>query len=117
MISMNRIAKLQKILSENSKKRIVVVGTTCTGKSRFVKNIKNAHDMDELVFPLLTKKEKEYVCQTPWTKTIGRTITQLVKTKVKIHPGRPVFGTVVNNSDLIIYLKISDKLLKERTKK
>jgi len=73
--------------------------------------------MDELVFPLLTKKEKKYVCQTPWTQNIGKTMTQLVKTKVKVQSGRPVFGTVVINSDLIIYLKISDKLLKERTKK
>ena len=71
--------------------------------------------MDELVFPKLTKEERDYVCQHPWTPEIGEKMVGLVKEKVKIEPGKPVFGTVVLDSDLIVYLRISDELLKERT--
>jgi adenylate kinase len=109
------IAKLAKILEENKDKRIVVVGTTCTGKSTFTDNIEEAYDMDDLVFPKLSKKESDYVCQTPWTEEIGRTMTKLAKDRVKVEPGKPVFGTVVLDSDLIIELNISNNLLRERT--
>lgn len=109
------VTRLQKILDANREKRVVVVGTTCTGKSTLRRNIPNAQDMDELVFPLLTKEEREYVCQTPWTPEIGQTMTRLVREKVRVEPGKPVFGTVVLDSDLIVYLRISDELLRERT--
>lgn len=107
--------KLQALLDANKDKRVVVVGTTCTGKSTFLNHIKGAHDMDELVFPQLTQEEADYVNQTPWTEEIGRTMTRLVKERVKIKPGEPVFGTIVIDSDLIIDLKISDDLLRQRT--
>ena len=106
---------LIQVLDENRDKRVVVVGTTCTGKSTFLNNIKNAHDMDELVFPQLSEEEHNYVCQHPWTPEIGKTMAKLVKEKVRIEAGKPVFGTVVIDSDLIVYLHISDELLKKRT--
>ncbi len=109
------INELSRILADNKNKRIVVVGTTCTGKSTFLNNIENAHDMDELVFPKLTKEEHDYVCQHPWTPEIGETMDRLVKENIKIESGKPVFGTVVLDSDLIVYLHISDELLKKRT--
>jgi len=71
--------------------------------------------MDEEVFPQLTPKEIRFVNQIPWTAEIGQTMNRLVKEKVKIKPGKPVFGTVVLDSDLIIYLKINDDLLRQRT--
>lgn len=107
--------ELQNILDQNREKRVVVVGTTCTGKTTFLNHIKGAHDMDELVFPQLTQEESDYVNQTPWTPEIGETMVRLVKEKVKIKPGEPVFGTVVIDSDLVVFLKISDDLLKKRT--
>ena len=64
----------------------------------------------------MTEEEKEYVCQTPWTPEIGETMDRLVKERIKINPGQPVFGIVIIDCDLIIYLDISDELLQERTK-
>ena len=72
--------------------------------------------MDKIVFPLLTDEEKKYVCQEPWTPEIGKTMDKLTRERVKIKPGQPVFGTVIIDCDLIIYLDISDELLLERTK-
>ncbi len=111
----SRIRELASLLYVHKDKRVVVVGTTCTGKSTFLENIPTACDMDKLVFPLLTEEEAEYVCQTPWTSEIGKTMDRLVKEKVIVEPGKPVFGTIVLDSDLIIYLRISDELLRQRT--
>ncbi len=116
MIKGELVFRLQQILEANKNKRVVVVGTTCTGKSTFLKSIEGAHDMDELVFPQLTPAEHDYVCQKPWTPAIGQTMIKLVKERVKIEPGQPVFGTIVLDSDLIVYLHISDELLRERTR-
>lgn len=112
---MDNLKSLKDLLEHHKDKRVIVVGTTCTGKSTFIKSIPSAHDMDELVFPLLSKEEADYVNQTPWTEEIGQTMTRLTKERVKVKPGEPVFGTVVLDADLIIYLKNSDALLRERT--
>lgn len=107
--------KLKQILDHNKDKRVIVVGTTCTGKSTFLKSIQEAYDMDELVFPQLTQEETDYVCSSPWTPEIGQTMTRLVRERVTVQLGKPVFGTVILDSDLIVYLKISDELLRQRT--
>ena len=111
------VTGLQELLSEHSDKRVVVVGTTCTGKSTMLLSIPGARDQDQEVFPRLTKEQSEYVCKEPWTEEIGRAMTGFVREHVKSEVGRPVFGTVVIDSDLIIILKISDELLRERTAK
>lgn len=107
--------KLQELLDLHKDERVIVVGTTCTGKSTFLERISGSHDMDELVFPQLTQDETDYVNQTPWTPEIGRAMNKLVKEKVTVKPGEPVFGTIILDSDLIVYLKISDDLLRQRT--
>ena len=107
---------LKKILNKNRAKRIVVVGTTCTGKSSLVREISGAEDMDQLVFPKLSKAESDYVCQTPWTPEIGKKMTDLTRQKIQVRPGHPVFGTVVLEADLVVYLKISDELLAKRAR-
>ena len=107
--------ELKEIFDKNKDKRILVIGTSCTGKSTLIKSLGIGLDMDKVIFPLLTKEENDYVCQTPWTKEIGEKMTYLVKTKLKIQTGEPLFGTVLIDCDLIVYLHINDVLLKKRT--
>lgn len=107
---------LLRIFDENKYKRICVLGTTCTGKSTLINKLNIGEDMDKLIFPLLTKEESDYVCQTPWTEEIGKKMDELVRTRLTIKPGTPLFGTVLLPCDLIVYLHISDELLLERTK-
>ena len=114
---MEYINKLKQILKQNKDKRIIVVGTTCTGKTTLINNLHIGLDMDEEIFPLLTREETDYVCQTPWTEEIGNKMDELVKTKLKVKSNEPLFGTVIIDCDLIIYLHINDFLLKERTNK
>lgn len=40
-------------------------------------------DMDELIFPLLSEEEKDYVCTTPWTEEIGKKMDELVHKKLR----------------------------------
>lgn len=115
-IDYDYINNLKEVIDTNKEKRICVVGTSCTCKTTYLNYAKNGLDMDKLIFPLLSDEEKEYVCQTPWTPEIGETMDKLVKERIRIKPGQPVFGTVIIDCDLIIYLDISDKLLQERTK-
>jgi len=113
-VSKQLAQNLHKLLKQHSNKRIVVIGPTCTGKTTLLSQIPEAQDMDKLVFPKLSKEESDYVCQTPWTEKIGQTMVRFAKERVVVQPGKPVFGTVVLNCDLLIYLSISDQLLKER---
>lgn len=61
MKSIVKASELEKILenifNENKNKRIVVIGTTCSGKSTIVKKLAYARDMDKEIFPLLSKEE------------------------------------------------------------
>lgn len=113
---MSNIEQLIEIFEENRDKRICVLGTTCTGKTTLIKGTNIGLDMDEEIFPLLTQEETEYVCRTPWTQEIGNKMDELVRTKLSINPGTPMFGTVLLDCDLIVYLHINDDLLLERTK-
>lgn len=113
---MSIIEELNQIFESNKDKRICVLGTTCTGKSTLINELETGVDMDKEIFPLLTKEEKDYVCQTPWTKEIGKKMDELVRSKVTIKQGVPMFGTVLLDCDLIVYLHISDELLEERAK-
>ena len=113
---MSNIEELRQLFIDNKDKRICVLGTTCTGKTTLINEYNIGVDMDEEIFPLLTEEETEYVCQTPWTEEIGAKMDELVRTRLSIKPGIPMFGTVLLDSDLIIYLHITDELLLERTK-
>ena len=113
---MSNIEELRQIFIDNKGKRICVLGTTCTGKTTLINESNMGVDMDEEIFPLLTEEETEYVCQTPWTEEIGNKMDELVRTRLSIKPGVPMFGTVLLDCDLIIYLHIADELLLERTK-
>lgn len=115
-IDYSYINDLKNILENNKDKRICVVGTSCTGKTTYLEYVKDGLDMDKIIFPLLSQEEKEYVCQTPWTEEIGKEMDRLVKERIKIQAGQPVFGTVIIDCDLIVYLNISQELLKKRTK-
>ena len=70
--------RLRDLLEEHSDKRVLVLGTTCAGKSTMLSAIPGARDQDKEVFLKLTKEQSEYVCQEPWTEDIGRAMTGVV---------------------------------------
>ena len=53
------IETLLKIFNDNNDKRICVLGTTCTGKTTLINEMQIGLDMDEEIFPLLSKEESD----------------------------------------------------------
>ena len=90
-----------------------IIGTTCCGKTTLLRKIPECFDMDDVIGALLTPEEVAYVCQTPWTEAIGEFYTELIYERVRITPGNPMFGTVIVDCDVVIYLDIADALLKK----
>ncbi len=118
------VEKLKKLFSENIEKRVCVVGASCVGKSTLLQHLPEAVDMDDLLFgnkqkevsPLLTPEEIAYVCG-PWTTDVGQFMNRKACELIKIEPGRPVFGTIVFPSDLIIEITVPDDISRERVRK
>lgn len=111
------INELKAIFEKHTNERICVLGTTCCGKSTLQEQIPGTVDMDEVLWPQLTKDEEAYICQKPWTKEIGNFTNTLVKERVTIQQGRPLFSLILLECEVIVYLDISDELLKEHCKK
>ncbi len=112
---MNAAQELETIFNENEDKKICVVGTTCAGKSTLNKKFNQSIDMDQVVFSHLTPSEIATVDVDKWTPKVGEKMESLAKRHVSVSEGKPVFGTVVfDECDLVVYLDIDEKLLKER---
>lgn len=102
---------LKTTFAKHKNDRICIIGTTCCGKTTLLRQIPGCLDMDEVLGALLTPEESAIICQTPWTKEIGDFYDELIYKKVKIEPGSPMFGTVIVDCDVVIYLDINDELL------
>ena len=114
------VEKLKRIFNENSDKRILVLGTTCAGKTTLIKSLPECLDQDEVCWVLLPKELEERLSKGSWTEEMIESWNKHVENATKIveiEPGRPLFAGSVFKSDIIIYLNISEKTLRERTKK
>ena len=108
---------LNAIFEKHINDRICVLGTTCCGKSTLQEQIPGTVDMDEALWPQLTNDEEEYICQKPWTREIGNFTSKLVKERVTVKAGQPIFSLILLDCEVIVYLDISDDLLAEHCKK
>lgn len=111
------INTLKAIFEKHKNERVYVLATTCCGKTTLIKQIPDCVDMDSIAFTDITEEEAAILNKTPWTSEIGRMVDKLVYRNVKVQPGHPVFGTVIVDCDVIIYLDISDELLKQHCQK
>ena len=111
------INALNAIFYKHKDERICVLATTCCGKTTLLKQIPDCVDLDDELWPQLTKEEAEFISQTPWTKEIGDFIDKLVYEKISVKVGHPLFTTIIVDCDVVIYLDISDELLAEHCKK
>lgn len=109
------LQKLKEVLGQNKDKRITVIGTTCVGKTTLLKEIPEGIEMSKLA-PPLTKKEEEFYYNAPLTKENEEIRLNMRARRALVKPGQPAFGTAIaQGTELIIYLTISDELLRERT--
>ena len=111
------INALKAIFEKHENERICVLATTCCGKTTLLRQIPNCVDLDDELWPQLTKEEADFISQKPWTHEIGDFIDKLVYEKISIKPGHPLFSTIIVDCDVVVYLDISDELLAEHCKK
>lgn len=112
---MTTLEELKNILEKNRDKKITVVGTTCTGKSTFLKEIPEGIEISKLA-PPLTDAEKEFYYHAPLTKENNEKMIAMVAKRAFARAGEPVFGTAIaNGTELVVHLTIDDALLKKRT--
>lgn len=111
------INTLKAIFEKHKTERIYVLATICCGKTTLIQQITNCVDMDSIAFVNITDKEAAILNKTPWTKEVGDMVDSLVYRNVKVQPGHPVFGTVIVDCDVVVYLDISDELLEKHCKK
>ncbi|MDP3043594.1 MAG: hypothetical protein Q8N21_04275 [bacterium] len=126
--------KLEFILLQHSNERVLVLGPPCAGKSTLLQHIKDGVDMD-IVFDEMPKKFKRYILhqENPFMyidgdkKTVKFTemaflkdsvenidylrkttdyLTRFINLHTKITHGRPVFGTCVVETDVIVYCQV-----------
>ncbi|MGC6176488.1 hypothetical protein [Lacrimispora sp. 38-1] len=111
------INSLNTIFEKHKEDRICILATTCCGKSTLHEQIPGTVDMDNELWPQLTKEEEAYICQKPWTKEIGDFAGRLVRERVTVKAGYPLFTLILLDCEVIVYLDISDELLAEHCKK
>lgn len=108
---------LNAIFGKHKDERICVLATTCCGKTSLLRQIPGCVDLDDELWPQLTKEEAEFISQKPWTNEIGDFIDKLVYEKISVKAGHPLFTTIIVDCDVVVYLDISDKLLAEHCQK
>jgi ABC-type phosphate transport system ATPase subunit len=109
------LEKLKSILENNKDKCVSVIGTTCTGKTTFLKNIPDGIEISKLA-PPLTKEEHDFYYNAPLTRENNKKMIEMRAGRAFVKAGQPAFGTaIVPNTELVVYLTISDELLKKRT--
>lgn len=117
------VIELRKIFNDNKDKRICVVGSSCVGKSTLLNHLPEAVDMDDILFgdkekgvdPKLTPEEIEYVCGL-WDEKVGEFMVKKAKENIQLEKGKPVFGTIVFDCDLVVEVVIPDNILEKRVK-
>lgn len=112
----DNVLKLETIFELLKERRVLVIGTTCVGKSTLASHFPLAIDMDSVVFPKMSDDERKAVsARVTWSPETGRRMTEIARKYISIERGHPVFGTVLLDSDYIVHLRASEFLLQQRT--
>lgn len=133
---------LELLLEKYKNKRVLVLAPPSVGKSTMLQHIKDGVDLD-VVFDDMPEEfkryalhherpfmfidgdkktlkyvEKEFDSNNPEHQEYLRNTTELLtkytQDKVHIEIGHPAFGTVLIDSDVVIYLKISEEEFRKR---
>ena len=133
---------LESLLEKYKDKKVLVLAPPSVGKSTILQHIKDGVDLD-VVFDDMPEEFKRYVLHherpfmfidgdkktlkytekefdpdnsehQTYLKETTKLLTEYTQSKINIEAGRPAFGSTLIDSDVIIYLKISEEELKKR---
>lgn len=134
--------KLELLLEKYKNKRVLVLAAPSVGKSTIMQHIENGVDLD-IAFDHMPEEFKRYVLhhESPFMFIDGdkqtlkyaekkfdsnnsehqehlrkttELLTKYTQSKVNIRIGHPAFGAMLIDSDVVIYLKISEEEFKKR---
>jgi len=110
---------LKVIFEKHKNERVCVIGTMCCGKSTLIKQFfqYDCIDVDDKLWSHLSKEETEKPNIIPFTKEIMDSVYKLAYEKITVKPGFPLFGFVILDCEVVVYLDISEKLLEEHCEK
>lgn len=108
---------LEAIFDKHKHERIIVLSTTCVGKTTMIELMPDWVDVDVLLGELMTEEEIAFCGQVPWTEEIGAVYDEIMFGRVKVEPGHPLFCSVVLDCEVIVYLDISHEILLSHCKK
>jgi len=108
---------LDAIFEKHKNERIIVLSTTCVGKTTMIEKRPGWIDVDILLGERMTAEEIAFVSQVPWTEEIGRVYGQIMFERVKAEAGRPLFCSVVLDCEVLVYLDISHENLAKHCEK
>jgi len=113
------INTLTAIFERHKNERICVIGTMCCGKTTLMQQLfqYKCVDIDDVLWPQISEAETEALSKTPITEEIMDSIYKLAYEKVIVTPGCPLFGFVILDCEAVIYLDISQELLKKHCDK
>lgn len=134
--------RLVGILDRYSDQRVLVLAPPCAGKSTLLQHIPTGIDMDTVFdtmpvefrryvlhheYPFMyvdgdreTIKyiEREYIPNNlesdNYLRVTTNDLAEYTNEQIKIVPGRPVFGTSLIETDVIVHLRVSDEVLDAR---
>ena len=106
---------LKSIFERHKEERICVIGTMCCGKTTMMKHISdyNCVDVDDEFWPQISDEDIERYSETPITQAVMDEIFELIHEKVTVRPGYPLFGVLILDCEVVVYLDISEELLKK----
>ena len=113
------INTLKTIFDKHKDERICVVGTMCVGKTTLIEQLAgyNCVDMDDEFWPQASKTEFEFYSQRPFSKEMIDSLHKLFCERLSVKPGYPLFGVYILDCEVVVYLDITEKLLKEHCEK
>lgn len=133
---------LESLLEKYKDKRVLVLAPPSVGKSTMLQHLENGVDLD-MVFDDMPEEfkryvlhherpfmfmdgdkktlkyaEKEFDSSNPehheYLRKTTELLTKYTQDKIHIEIGHPAFGTVLIDSDVVIYLKISEEEFRKR---
>lgn len=91
----------------------------CCGKTTLLRHFSayNCIDMDDVFWPQTSKEEYEYYSKRPFTKELSDSLRELFFERISAKAGNPLFGVYILDCEVVVYLDISDDLLKKHCEK
>ena len=104
------VNELETIFERHESDRVLVMGTTCAGKTTLAKHFECV-DTDEILGSIMTDEEIAYVCSD--ADDVGEVYDKYYN-KIIVKHNNPVFGPWYLPCDVAILLYIDDVILKRR---